>query len=286
MRFKSILQHLRLPFSLLLMPVFWFAVFETSEIIFKADAILLFIILHVLVYPSSNAFNSLQDKDEGSIGLIKNPLPVPSSLRWITLILDILAILTALYIHPITALGIFVYILFSRLYSYRPIRLKKYPYLGFLTVFIFQGAWIFLLTQFSITHDIFQCDWVQAITASCLIGAVYPLSQIYQHQQDLQDGVRSLSSVLGCRGTFVFAGMIFLIGTSLFCLNHVQDNDYQAIIFFLAWQFPVINYFLYWAIKVWKNEKFADYTHTMQMNLLACICMNSCFILLTYLSST
>lgn len=283
--FKPILQHLRFPFSLLLLPVYLFGVFETKYGLFNTDAMILFVILHLLVYPSSNAYNSLQDKDEGSIGLVKHPFPPPPELSWVTLLLDIIAIASSCWIHPLVSIGIFVYILFSRLYSYRAIRLKQYPYVGFLTVFIFQGAWIFLLTQFTLTKDIHQCNWVQAITASCLIGAVYPLSQIYQHEQDLKDGVKSISAVLGHKGTFIFSGLIFLLGTNLFCFNHFQESHLVAIKIFLAFQFPVTSYFLYWAVKVWRNQKFADYKHTMQMNLIACLCMNCCFILLSYLSS-
>jgi len=43
-------------------------------------AVLLFLVLHFLVYPSSNVFNSLQDEDKGSTGLFKKPLPVPMEL--------------------------------------------------------------------------------------------------------------------------------------------------------------------------------------------------------------
>jgi hypothetical protein len=49
--------HLRLQFSLLLMPVYLFALSQTI-IVSYVNASLVFIILHVLVYPASNIFNS------------------------------------------------------------------------------------------------------------------------------------------------------------------------------------------------------------------------------------
>ena len=39
-----------------------------------ANAALIFVILHILVYPASNGYNSYMDRDEGSIGGLKNPL--------------------------------------------------------------------------------------------------------------------------------------------------------------------------------------------------------------------
>jgi 1,4-dihydroxy-2-naphthoate octaprenyltransferase len=43
------------------------------------------------------------------------------------------------------------------------------------------------------------CWFLQAgmIAASLLIGGFYPLTQIYQHRQDKEDGVRTLSMLLG-----------------------------------------------------------------------------------------
>ena len=94
---SAIFQHLRFPFSFLLLPVFLFSLFE-AESITSPTAFLLFVILHVLVYPSSNAYNSVQDRDTGSIGLIEKPMMVPPSLSIITICMDMLAILLTLFI--------------------------------------------------------------------------------------------------------------------------------------------------------------------------------------------
>ena len=53
----STLRLLRLPFSFFLMPVYWFAL---SQVVEKdwTRAILIFVILHLLVYPASNGYNS------------------------------------------------------------------------------------------------------------------------------------------------------------------------------------------------------------------------------------
>ncbi|HMT35427.1 MAG TPA: hypothetical protein PKC41_06190, partial [Chitinophagaceae bacterium] len=74
---KSILQHLRFPFSILLLPAFLFSYYFVDIPTPQPFTFgLLFFILHFFVYPASNAYNSTQDRDEGSVGLIKNPLPI------------------------------------------------------------------------------------------------------------------------------------------------------------------------------------------------------------------
>src|ERR1700684_1733623 len=71
---RSTIQLLRFHFSFFLMPVYWFALSQVVNPDIKR-ALLIFIILHILIYPSSNGFNSYMDRDEGSIGGLKSPLP-------------------------------------------------------------------------------------------------------------------------------------------------------------------------------------------------------------------
>ncbi len=183
------------------MPVYWFALSQVNKINWY-DAILVFIILHVLVYPASNGYNSYMDRDTGSIGGIKNPLQPTRQLFYVTIIMDLLAIGLSFLITPIFASGIFLYILASRAYSYRKIRLKKYPVIGYLTVIIFQGGITFFIVYHgSESNHTTNAPLIAIIAASLLIGGFYPLTQIYQHKDDLKDGVKTISYKLGYKGT-------------------------------------------------------------------------------------
>src|SRR6186997_1619460 len=125
----STIQLLRFHFSFFLMPVFWFALSQVVQVETK-DAILIFIILHFFVYPASNGYNSYMDRDTGSIGGVEKPLQPTKQLFYVSVILDMDAIALSFLITPIFAIGICSYILASRAYSYRKIRLKKYPVIG------------------------------------------------------------------------------------------------------------------------------------------------------------
>ena len=124
------------------MPVFFFAL-SMQEDIDVANALIVFFILHFLVYPASNGYNSYMDRDETAIGGVKHPLQPTRQLFIVTVFMDCLAVITSMLISYWFALGIFCYILISHAYSYRGIRLKRYPFTGYLTVVIFQGAYTF-----------------------------------------------------------------------------------------------------------------------------------------------
>jgi 1,4-dihydroxy-2-naphthoate polyprenyltransferase len=276
---KAIVQHLRFPFSLLLMPVFLFTLVVHQGLVFEWRTWLCFFILHFLVYPSSNAFNSLQDKDEGSIGLIENPMQVPMSMGIISIGFDCLAIGLAAMINAKTALMIAVYILASRLYSWRTVRLKQYAIIGFLTVFVFQGCWIyFIVSQLSSNFNFTTMELLNAFACSCLIGSGYPLSQIYQHVQDKKDGVHTISMLLGYQYTFIFSGILFAFAALVFVVQFYASIS-EIIIFGIS-ALLVGAYFTYWMAKVSKATKYADFKHTMTMNGLSCIAFNICFIII------
>src|SRR5580658_2126923 len=115
---RSTVQLLRLPFSIFLMPVYWFAL---SQVIPRdwGRALLVFIILHLLVYPASNGYNSYMDRDEGPIGGLARPLQPTRQLFWVTLVMDLLALALGFIIGFWFVAGLAVYILASRAYSYR-----------------------------------------------------------------------------------------------------------------------------------------------------------------------
>lgn len=277
-------KHLRLHFSLLLLPVYLFALSQLGYIN-RLDALLTFIILHLLVYPASNVFNSYYDDDLGSVGGLKNPPPKNFKMLVLANGLDGLAVLLSTQIDACFSIMVFAYIVASRLYSYRPIRLKKYPFIGFLVIFLFQGAFTLYLSAYG-SSDLtgfnlnFFTGWSYAAMATSFqIGAIYPLTQIYQHESDLADGVTTLSYKLGYRGTFLFAGAMFGIAT-LFYYLHFKETDINSFCLFTLVQIPIIGYFVYWASQVWKDTKHADYKHTMYMNIIAAVVLNLFFLYL------
>ncbi len=277
---KSTLQLLRFHFSFFLLPVFLFALSQLPEVDW-VNAVCVFSILHLLVYPSSNGYNSYMDRDTTPIGGLANPMPPTRQLFYTTLVMDVLAIVLSFFISYIFAIGILLYILASKAYSSRGIRLKKYPVVGFLTVFIFQGAVIFFVSyhachpQQTLSVPVLPC-----IISSLLIGASYPLTQVYQHDEDRRDGVITLSYLLGKKYTFVFSVFLFILAIILMFLLFNGRGAINQFYIFLLITAPVVIFFLYWMLSVWCNDKYADFIHSLRMNIISTFCLTFFFTLL------
>ena len=275
---SSTLQLLRFPFSIFLMPVYWFALSQVTNV-HTGRAILVFVILHVLIYPASNGYNSFMDRDTNSIGGIEHPKLPTKELFYCTLVLDGLGLALSTLISFWFFTGILAFILASRAYSYRGIRLKKYPVIGYLTVIIFQGALIYFLVKHGCSETLqFTQSWSALLGSSFLIGAFYPLTQIYQHQQDKADDVISISAALGYKGTFVFTIIVFSLAMGCLGWYFANNLELEHFLIIQICMLPTLVYFLWWMAKVFKNESAANFNNTMKMSIIGSLCSNIAFI--------
>lgn len=262
------------------MPVYWFALSQVKTIN-NSDALLVFAILHLLVYPASNGYNSYMDRDTESVGGIKNPMLPSKQLFYVSVLMDIIAIALSLIISIYFFIGIISYILASRAYSYRGIRLKKYPVIGYATVVFFQGAVIFFLVYHGCGEDkTLLVPLAGTIAALLLIGGFYPLTQIYQHEQDKADGVNTLSILLGYKGTFIFTAVIYAAAVAVLGYHLISTGQLKNFIILQAFFLPVLIYFFWWFKQVSIEHSAANFVNTMRMNILASVCTNAAFITL------
>ncbi|MFC4230460.1 UbiA family prenyltransferase [Parasediminibacterium paludis] len=277
---KSTVQLLRLPFSYFLMPLYWFALSFVPNINW-CRAALIFGLLHLLLYPASNGYNSYMDRDEASIGGVEKPMPPTKQLFWVSMGMDVLGMALAFCISLPFFVAYSCYILCSRLYSYRGIRLKQYPIIGFATVIINQGALTFFMVYHGASSDLTTTmPWQPALAAAFLIGGFYPITQVYQHRQDADDGVTTISILLGIRGTFLFCGAMYGIVAGLLLSYFSSIHQLAVFALLLIFFTPIIVYVSKWLNMVWQDATKADFKHTMQLNWLASTCTNLAFITL------
>jgi 1,4-dihydroxy-2-naphthoate octaprenyltransferase len=280
---RSVVQHLRFPFSIFLLPVFLFSISHSQS----RDYILIFwafVVLHIFIYPASNAYNSYFDKDEGPIGGIAHPLPTTKSLYFAALTMDLAGTLLAYWFcSPIFAAAVFVYGLVSKAYSHPSIRLKKYPIASWLTVGLFQGAFVFLAVfqLLSYEKNIYfdNITLFAALLSSLNLMGFYPITQVYQHEEDARRGDITLSLKLGKKGTFIFTAILFLLSTLGFGLYFWQKNTISSFFTYLACMAPALLFFNVWALKVWKKTEEANFQNTMYMNIVGSLCLNVFFLL-------
>jgi 1,4-dihydroxy-2-naphthoate octaprenyltransferase len=285
--YRRAVPLLRIPFSVYLMPVFWFGLSALREPFNLWRAVGVFVVLHVLAYPASNGYNSYYDRDEGSIGGLKKPPKVSEELLHLVWLFDALAVVGAWLLSPLFAGLVAVYLLISKAYSYEGIRLKKYPFLSTLVVVVFQGAFTFLMTQVGVGGNFAEIlapdNLLLALVSTLFLCGSYPLTQVYQHQEDRQRGDQTLSLVLGIRGTFVFAAVGLLFGATLLSVTYWLRNELPNLVIFLVATGPVVALFGRWAFLAWSDTAAASFERTMRMNQVSSLCLSAAFVLMLVL---
>jgi 1,4-dihydroxy-2-naphthoate octaprenyltransferase len=281
---KDTIKLLRFPFSIFLLPVSLFSFFYIQPTS-NYKLFLLLAIWHLLAFPSSNGYNSYHDQDDGPIGGLAAPPKATKLLLYVSNLMDGTAILLSFLINNYFAFFVAVYIIASRFTVIEIFVFKKFPIIGFFIVFIFQGAWIFCANIFALSSsDLFSNPSVifSAIASSFFIATIYPLTQIYQHEADHKDGVKTLSMLLGIKGTFIFSMFMFSIAT-IFIYFAFHDNDaINNFWLFNVLMLPATLYFLFWALKSFKNVAHVNFKNTMIMLVLSALLNNLFFLILLF----
>jgi 4-hydroxybenzoate polyprenyltransferase len=211
----ALVVHHRLHFQLLLAPVFlWGWLIAGGGL--RMPVVLAFVAFHGFLYSGATAFNSYYDRDVGPVGGLERPPPVPSTLLPASLVMQVAGwILAALVNLPFwVAYGVFVGL--STAYSHPRVRLKAHTLASLVVVGFGQGVLAFLAAWAATRGEIasaWSLDGVLGATAAtALILALYPLTQLYQIDEDAARGDRTLAVVWGPSGCFRFSLLCTLIG--------------------------------------------------------------------------
>jgi len=279
----SSVKHLRIPFSLFLMPIFFFALALTPNH-HESRIIWVFIALHLFLYPSSNGYNSYFDKDEESIGGLKHPPKVTSDLYWLSQFLFVVALTIGWTINWSFALMMFIYGLVSMAYSHPAVRLKKYPWTSWFVAGFFQGYFTFAMAYAGLS----DLDWdvlikphvfIPGLLTSLMLWGNYPLTQVFQHGEDSRRGDRTVSLLLGIKGTFLFSALVFLITGGAYVGYFISRDQHHIVWIFLAAMVPIMLYFLIWFNFIRLDpSKYANYSWAMGMNYMSALFMNAFFL--------
>ncbi|MEM1325303.1 MAG: UbiA family prenyltransferase [Bacteroidota bacterium] len=284
---KSTLLHLRIPFSFFLLPIFLFAWAIEPEVDVFLLAIV-FLIIHFLLYPASNVYNSYFDKDEESIGGLKEPPKVSKEMYWYALIFDAAAvILGLLFVNFTFALLLFIYGLVSKAYSHPAIRLKRYAWVSWFIAGLFQGYFTFLMSYIGLHDTTLSTTFdmkiqLGALLSSLMLWGSYPMTQIYQHKEDARRGDRTLSLKLGIVGTFHFVMVAFALAAALYVWYFLYFFELKVAFLYIAFLLPLLIFFFRWYLKVLFDRSRADFQHTMRLNLISGIVLNLFFLLLAW----
>jgi lycopene elongase/hydratase (dihydrobisanhydrobacterioruberin-forming) len=151
------------------------------------------------------ALNSAYDRDEGDIAYLRSPPPAPGGLAGFGLALMLLGLLCSLLLPAPYRVVYALCVVMSVLYSVPPVRLKA----------VFGADWLINMWGFGTLTP--YAGWsatglpIGPVGSLILLGfcplfaALYPLTQIYQLEEDARRGDRTLALRLGVQRSLLVA---------------------------------------------------------------------------------
>jgi lycopene elongase/hydratase (dihydrobisanhydrobacterioruberin-forming) len=201
------------------------------------EAVLGVVLWVVCLNGGTLALNSAFDRDEGDIAYLRQPPPPPRGLAPASLALMLVGLVLAFALPVAYRIAYGICLIMSLLYSVPPVRLKAVAgadwiinMLGFGTLTPYAG--------WAATGVPLEPSRGLALAAFCpLFAALYPLTQIYQLEEDVRRGDRTLATALGVRGSLDAAVAALVVAFALFAAAGVAARWGIGA---QAWRWPVL----------------------------------------------
>ncbi|HLZ44557.1 MAG TPA: UbiA family prenyltransferase [Gemmatimonadales bacterium] len=180
------------------------------------NALLALVIWVVFLNGGTLAINSVFDKDEGDIGYLNAPPPLPRYLLHYSVALLVAGQLLAFALPAGFRIAYAICFVLSILYSVPPFRFKAVAGVdwvinmwGFGTLTPY-AAWAATGRPLDAGHGL-------VLLAFCpLFAGLYPLTQLYQFDEDRRRGDRTLALILGMRASLGTATLATLLAFAVF----------------------------------------------------------------------
>jgi 1,4-dihydroxy-2-naphthoate octaprenyltransferase len=204
-----------LPFQFLLSPIFLWGYLLAGG---RANGTLLlaYLSFHLLGYAGGTALNSYYDRDEGPVGGLAHPPPAPKRLLEFSVLWQLAGLALALAVNLTVAAIYLIMFWMSVAYSHPRIRLKGHPFGALATIMLGQGILPFYAgwatARGGLTGGQELPAVVAALSATLIIGGMYPLTQIYQLEADAERGDLTSARFLGVTNSFRLALVSIAVG--------------------------------------------------------------------------
>jgi len=188
--------------------------------------------VHLLLFGGATAYNSYWDKDSGPVGGLKNPPPMTQWMWLASLLLQMVGLMIAI---PQGSLFVSVYalsMLFFWLYSTPLARWKSRPIKSLIAIGISTGFNSVLLGYLAAGNTLLSVPiLIAAAGVTFMLLSLYPLSQIYQQDEDLRRGDQTFAVQYGTYAVYRFFKISFLIGVFFVAGAILYSHKKLALLF-------------------------------------------------------
>lgn len=268
-RVRSLLIHLRLHFQALLAPIFLWGFLLAGGTPTWRFAIA-FVSLHLFLYGGTTAFNSYYDRDEGPIGGLEHPPPVTPELLPFSLIMQAIGGVLATFVNLpfLTIYGLTF--LVAAAYSHPLTRLKRRPLLSLFVVGWGQGGVIALAGWLTARPDLAELNAIAGwgiLGATLMITGIYPVTQIYQIDEDLARGDVTFAAWLGPQLALRFAILLQALGAAILVglINRMYGSA-QALLIALAYA-ATLTLLVHWSYHFDASATLNNYRRVMRITM-------------------
>jgi 4-hydroxybenzoate polyprenyltransferase len=265
--------HLRLHYQLVLLSPLFIWGFLLGGKVLSIRAGLGFLAFHVFLYGGITAYNSYYDRDEGPVGGLRFPPPVSEALLGFSLAVQAAGLVLALLVGIAFTLLYLIVMALSVAYSHPRWRWKARPILSLFVVAFGQGAIGFMGGWLCGSSP--PIPWLGSpgamlgtTVATLITVGFFPLTQIYQTEEDNARGDRTFAVAFGAKGSFRFAlACLALAGVCMVPLVYHLWGRWDALLVGLV--FVVVQGIIVFWQRRFKNHVYANFRilHRLQFGL-------------------
>lgn len=191
--------------------------------------------VHLLLFGGATAYNSYWDKDTGPIGGLQNPPPMRQWMWLGALFLQMIGLMLAI---PQGSLYVSVFalsMLFFWLYSTPLARWKSRPVKSLIAIGLSTGFNSVLLGYLAAGYTLMHIFiLIAALGVTLMLLSLYPISQIYQKEEDLRRGDQTFTLQYGKSAVNTFFDGAFFSGLFLVSIAIFNSHIWLAITFMLV----------------------------------------------------
>lgn len=263
---KHFLMHLRLHYQIFILSGgYLLGGFMANQM----DAMLYwqqFVNIHVLLYGGATAFNSYWDKDTGPIGGLKSPPKMTPWMHHFSIFLMISGGIWAFSTGVLYGSVYSVSILFFWLYSTPLARWKGHPHLSLIAIGISTGLNSVLLGVLAAGAQLSVLVLLSSAGAALILLSLYPVSQIYQTDEDTRRGDCTFAIRYGITGVKNFFLAAYFSGLLLLCISMFWVYPAAAGILFIT---GLCSGFILCKLIFGLKGEFSEYSSVMKIKFFA-----------------
>jgi|AntRauTorcE11897_2_1112592.scaffolds.fasta_scaffold02342_5 4-hydroxybenzoate polyprenyltransferase len=197
-----------------------------------ADFGIQFLNVHILLFGGATAYNSYWDKDQGPVGGLQHPPGMQEWMWTVSLLLQAIGFGIALYFKWTYAAVYGVSILFFWLYSTPHARWKGGPVKSLVAIGISTGFNSGLMGFFAAGGQIPDGTILTAsLGVMFIMLSLYPVSQLYQMDEDIRRGDQTFAIRFGFVGVIRFFAVAFGGGVMLIASAFLSLYFWGAMVF-------------------------------------------------------